>query len=156
MAILVTLVTFDAIPEMTNAPKKVLNIPRVVAANWKLPHNNKLAWISINDPNEAETSNSILDECPNLKLLFEDLPDVQVEKLGHVPPTLDHAIHINNFIKANSDKNFIVNCAAGVSRSGAICKFMEDFYDYTWVEFGKENSDPNRYLYNFLKKAFDI
>ena len=49
----------------------------------------------------------------------------------------------------------IVNCAAGVSRSSAICKFLEDYMGYKWSDFGKEYALPNMLVYDLLKQAYE-
>lgn len=158
---------------------KIVNIPRLAAKKWEIYSqkyeltNGDFAWISISEPNQQETivSNPILDKFPNLKIAFWDitfhsvLTDIKngVEIKYH-PPTYDNARQIVNFILKNEGRDIIVNCAAGYSRSTAVCKFCEDILGYEWLGgsdkylegeskeartlyWGKKWSDPNLVLY---------
>ncbi len=121
------------------------------------------AWISISEPGQQDTivSNVILDGLPNLKISFWDITKtskftnlkygIQDEVL--YPPSYSDARRIVNFILKNECRDLIINCAAGYSRSTAVCKFCEDVLGYKWVEgdkdkhWGKSWSDPNPILY---------
>lgn len=135
---------------------KCLNLPRFAVEGWKTKCNpEKVAWISIGEPETSfdHVHNPILDKIPNLKISFQDLKRHQLEA-GVCPPSLKFADKIVSFILRHPTKNFLVNCAAGVSRSGAICKFLEDYFNYKWVEFGKEIALPNNYLYELLEQVY--
>lgn len=140
--------------------KKVFNVPRIAAKDFgnddpKLK--DKLAWISISEPEEQNTivSNKYLDKCPTLKLAFYDLKDF-CEYKGKIigPPRKRDASKLVNFLVANQDKSVIVNCAAGVSRSGAVCQFCQDFLGYSWPDFYKGMAIPNSVLYKLMVECF--
>lgn len=146
--------------------RTVYNIPRYVARDGKIPHRDSFisldnkelleqaVWISISEPNEPDTVVSgPFDQLPNIKLAFWDLIR-SVEHKGQVlrpPPESDARKIVNFLLKHKNDKNIvIVNCAAGVSRSGAIAQFCSDYLDYKWDAFCKSNSAPNSVLYRLM------
>ena len=135
------------------------NITRHRAENW---HENvdpeNFAWISIGEPDIPDSiiNNRILDKLPHLKLSFWDCTEEIVDIMGdtYLPPNQQDAAKILDFLVKNRGKNFIVNCKAGKSRSGAICKFLEECLDYEWIN-GKDRARPNVLLYKLLKQEFD-
>lgn len=141
--------------------KKTLNLPRYVVEESKLDWNAfkaGVAWISIGEPEKSfrHIQNEILDKCSKLKISFHDLCEpLESEEKELFPPTRRIAHKIVRFILDNKDKNIVVNCAAGVSRSGAVCKFLEDVLGYKWIEFGKELALPNMLLYDLLVEAYN-
>jgi len=66
------------------------------------------------------------------------------------PPTEHDALEIVRFLLDNEGKDVITNCAAGISRSAAICKFLESHMGYEWIEGYKKLSAPNNLLYQLL------
>jgi len=153
---------------------KVINIPRIGAEKWLGPASgrmerlgsvheiyeqigDKCAWISIGEPEPqfVRTTNLILDSKPNLKLEFWDL-DKPIEMGDETlnPPSDEDAKQIVDFIVANKGKNIVVNCAAGVSRSGAVCRFCEDILGYEWLSFGKKLAIPNAALYSKMLRYY--
>jgi len=132
------------------------NINRYRAEKW---HENlspeKWAWISIGEPEipDSVIGNYILDKLPNLKISFWDCTEVIYDETGdfYLPPDPLHAAKILQFIQENRGKNFIINCKAGISRSGAICKFLEEYLDYEWIN-GKDRARPNSLLVKLLKQ----
>jgi len=138
-----------------------INVLRAAAQNYSLPLNpNKCAWISIGEPDDAKSlfANEHLDKLPNLKIAFWDLvePAPLLGCYGAMvyPPTIEDAGKIVDFIFAHKGKNFLVNCAAGVSRSAAVCMFLENVLYYKWVEEGKKNSKPNTKLYHLMVEYY--
>lgn len=135
---------------------KVLNIPRYAARDFGLDMKvSDLAWISIGEPEPSfrHISNEILDKATVLKISFSDFRKLEDIRAGDFPPTKEIAKEILTFILENVGKNFVVNCAMGVSRSGAICKFLQDEFDYDWPKYYQDLADPNRLLYNLLIEA---
>lgn len=147
---------------------KIINISRRAARKWEEYqdkygfYSDNCAWISISEPDQEETiaSNPILDKLPNLKIAFWDttfesvLTDVKNGKeVKYFPPTYADAREIVNFILKNKGKDIISQCAAGYSRSTAVCQFCEDILGYEWIKgkesqyFGKAWSSPNIVLY---------
>lgn len=164
--------------------KAVANIPRYVAEEFifvnKEPINNKslylsilnldkdfslftpenTCWISIGEPEEnfQHITNSQLDQCPNLKISFWDVTtpfkDIIKGEYTYYPPSIEQAGTILNFLLENFEKSVIVNCAAGISRSGAIARFCSDYLGHSWLSMPKTNSIPNITLYNNLVKLY--
>jgi predicted protein tyrosine phosphatase len=138
---------------------KVINIPRVAAKNWTEDSSTdkNLCWVSIGEPEESFThvSNPALDKLPNLKLQFWDLTKT-IEHNGEIlnPPSDGDARMIVDFILANEGKNILVNCAAGVSRSGAVCMFCQDMLGYEWLQQGKRTAVPNTVLYTKMVNCY--
>ncbi len=135
------------------------NIARYRAEKW---HENlspeNWAWISIGEPEipDSVISNHILDKLPNLKISFWDTTEIVHDVLGdaYFPPSEKDAVQIFHFIQENRGKNFIINCKAGISRSGAICKFLEENFDYEWVSV-KDKARPNSLLVELLKNEYN-
>jgi hypothetical protein len=137
--------------------KRVFNVPRVAAQDFgnddpRLPE--KLAWISISEPGKPDTivTNRILDKCPTLKVNFLDLH----ESIGDVlhPPSKEDAITLVDFLVQHTDKHIIVNCAMGISRSGAVAQFCQDFLGYRWPDFYKAAAIPNKVLYRLMVEYY--
>lgn len=138
---------------LNNCEKIVFNMSREEAKKWSTPLDpNKTIWISIQEPGRPKSvvENETLENLPNLKLSFWDIEiettDFNTRKL--VYPVDDLTIRkLVYFLKENEGKNILVNCAAGVSRSGAIAKFCVDYLKYTLEEQGKARLNPNKYVY---------
>lgn len=152
---------------------KVVNIPRRVAKDfekyqeidfpWFSIENS--AWISISEPGLQDTvvSNYTLDQCPKLRIAFWDVVDVyhyvNLEKMVNetaYPPLAHDAKLILNFLKENWDRNIIVNCQAGCSRSGGVADFCEKYLGYDWLEEFKQNARPNPTLFKHLGDQYII
>ena len=145
---------------------KVINLPRIYVQNWSPSKSysswinaekEKTVWISISEPNclDSVVSNPFLDQLPKLSLSFWDLTQV-IEHDGETlfPPSDTVARHIVDFLLSHRGKNVLVNCAAGVSRSGAVAQFCADFLKYEWLEEGKRKACPNHVLYNLMRDYF--
>jgi predicted protein tyrosine phosphatase len=135
---------------------KVINLPRIYVKNWSAEKPNAI-WISIGEPDipDSQISNEILDQIPKLHINFWDLTQV-IQHGGETlfPPNESDAKKIVDFLLLHRGKNVLVNCAAGVSRSGAVAQFCEDFLKYKWLEDGKNRSRPNHVLYNLMRGYF--
>lgn len=134
------------------------NIRRFSAEHWAEsldPTAN--AWISFSEPEIPDSiiSNHILRKLPNLKISCWDCVEEAVDVLGDVylPPTKEQAAEIVNFILQNRGKNFIINCAAGISRSGAVCAFLEKNLGYDWT-IGANRARPNKLLLQMMNDCF--
>lgn len=59
-----------------------------------------------------------------------------------------------NKIKSGKDGVLIVHCAAGISRSGAVGEFANDFFQLEYSNFKKENPqvNPNAHVKSVLRK----
>lgn len=147
--------------------RQCYTFPRYFVEGYDTPITKDYAWISVQEEDQPDaapprfyspTKNEFLDKLNTLKLKFSDVEEV-VEKKGlksfhkseiFHPPTKRDAKKIVDFILANTDKHIIVNCAAGISRSGAICLFLQDIFGYKWEHHGLGPSDPNMLLYRML------
>jgi hypothetical protein len=147
---------------------EVINTSRLSAKLWSRELDpDEWAWISINEPITNRhvvqdiVTNKFLNDLNNLKIDFWDVeypiyPIKSIDPDGEIlfPMTEDAVKKILDFLLDNSGKSIIINCAAGISRSGAICKFCENHLNYTWTK-NKEFSDPNNYIYELLKKVYE-
>ena len=114
-------------------------------------------WISISEPDMPLTvvKNYYLDHRPNLKLAFWDVgEDFSMNGQSYPPASEKDAKKIVDFILQNPGKDILINCAAGVSRSSAICKFCEDILGYEWVKERKVHARPNTYLFELMLKYY--
>lgn len=111
---------------------------------------------------EDETGHWFKESHPNvLNLEFDDITEDMMWKGRQFKAmTKDHAKEVIEFIENNKNKNFYVHCKAGISRSGAISRFIYDFYNkdgvYSDIDFEKYNSytRPNNHILILLKRCF--
>jgi predicted protein tyrosine phosphatase len=133
----------------------VFNMPREMARGLVEAKNS--IWISIGEPEKTfqRVSNPFLEQSPFLKIEFWDVTKV-FDYGGEIftPPTDEDAQKIVDFILDNPGKDIIVNCAAGISRSGAVCQFCEDVLMYKWHEPFKKRAVPNILLYSKMLKYY--
>lgn len=101
---------------------------------------------------------------PNvLRIFFDDVDEViypadlsgwgGIEPL--IPMTPEQGREIFNFIVANAGKaQFVVHCAAGISRSGAVAQFITEHFGGSFADFKKLNywTHPNQRILNILRK----
>jgi len=120
-------------------------------------------FISINDSCGT-------DEIPyfqnkqNVKVLFFDdvEKDIEVPRIGTKEVlvakafTMQQAKELFNFIISHKDKETcLVHCAAGISRSGAVGTFINDYFGGDYFEFKKQNPHihPNGLVLRLLKEV---
>jgi predicted protein tyrosine phosphatase len=123
----------------------------------------KTFFISINDSCGTDEI-PYFENKENVKVLFFD----DVEKDLEVPIigtnkvltakafTSVQARELLEFIERHKDKeSCIVHCAAGISRSGAVGTFVNNFYGGDWFELKKQNPyiHPNGLVLRLLKDA---
>ena len=78
-----------------------------------------------------------------LTLQFSDL----VSAVLDLNPISDsQTVELYNFIVRNKNKHFIVHCAAGVSRSAAICLFIHYVFGHELLENFWDISHPNYFV----------
>ena len=119
-----------------------------------------IALISINDT-EGQWNASWFDrDHPNvLRLWFDDV-STDEQKSPTNPFTCrafteDQARMVFEFIKSNSDKDFLVHCSAGISRSGAVGSFINDYLDSDrdfFEKFNRHRIMPNAHVSRLLNK----
>jgi predicted protein tyrosine phosphatase len=118
-------------------------------------------FISINDScgtNEVP----YFKDSKNVKVLFFD--DVEVDL--HIPIvgtnevktakafTVEQAKELLQFIDTHKHKSLcMIHCAAGISRSGAVGTFLNDYLRQDWHEFKRQNPfiHPNPHVLRVLK-----
>lgn len=103
---------------------------------------------------------------PNvIRLMFDDVDEpLHVSLLGDVPDEREYVPVVPmseeqgklilDFVKKNdSVGNFIVHCAAGVSRSGAVAKFITEYFGGEDKDFYKLNpyTKPNQRILTILR-----
>lgn len=144
---------------------KTLNISRPDARAFigaeNFPEEN-VSWISISEPEDFSSivSNNKLDSLPNLKISFWDVCETTTGLWGEIfePPTKNDAAGIVDFLVKNKGRNILVNCAAGISRSGAVCAFLEKHLGYEWLEQGKKRTykkhGPNKKLLELMEEYY--
>ena len=107
---------------------------------------NKLAYISISDTKREKREIEylfIFTEIDPYSYITLSFPDNE----QGIPS--DEAQRLVAFIKAHPDKDFIVHCFMGISRSGAVAKFINEYYDMNDVILNTYTG-YNRQVYNSL------
>ena len=111
---------------------------------------------------EDETSHWFKEEHPNvLNLEFDDVTK-DINWKGHIfkAMTEEQADKVVEFIEANKGKEFRIHCLAGISRSGAVSRFIFDFfnqdktYDESDFEYFNRHIRPNNHVLTLLKRAY--
>jgi predicted protein tyrosine phosphatase len=123
-------------------------------------------FISINDANGSNEQPYFKRNHSNVLIqYFDDVDeDMSIPIIGTnefkkcTAFTLDQAVQILEFINlpANkSRKQCIVHCAAGVSRSGAVGTFINDYFKGNYFDFKKLNPNihPNNHIIRTLKNV---
>lgn len=62
------------------------------------------------------------------------------------------AQRITKFIEANKDKDFLIHCFVGVSRSGAVAKFINEYLELD-IQYLNDYTLYNTYVFNKLNAA---
>ena len=132
-------------------------------SNHKIDDSNigdfSFAAISINDTHGQWAVSWFNEDHPNLlRLWFDDVEhDEEVSptnKISCKAFSADQAKAVFEFVNANKDKNFIVHCAAGISRSGAVGSFILDYLEGDREYFEKYNKHilPNPRVRRMLNR----
>jgi len=114
-----------------------------------LPNNTVL--ISIN--NEHEELHRLNLDRNNTKdiltLQFSDITAKQFDSYdgrAYNPLSVELALKILNFININKDKNFIIHCSAGISRSSAVALYIHIFHGHELKSEFWNLCYPNSYV----------
>lgn len=121
-----------------------------------------IAYISIQEPVENNIDYFFTAEASNILIeKFEDTED-------HTNPKSisDYqAERIINFVSKHKDKDFLIHCTAGISRSGAIATYVHTYlnnvskeYYREWWEFKNDNRNiiPNSLIFRKLLNLSSI
>lgn len=116
------------------------------------------AFISI--LNSEATGHFKTNHANVLVLNFDDVTDDlnwdddDPDFYGPVLFTVEQAKQILEFIELNKDKQqFIVHCSAGISRSGAVGTFINDYFGLDYSTFRRTNPQvqPNPFVLRTLR-----
>jgi predicted protein tyrosine phosphatase len=104
----------------------------------------KVAFISINDTNGRWTASWFNKDHPNvIRFWFDDVEnDEELSPTNNISCKAfseDMAQKLVDFIDANTDRDFLVHCTAGISRSGAAGRFILDYLEGDKEHFAKMN-----------------
>jgi predicted protein tyrosine phosphatase len=131
--------------------KKAININKEEAGKiQQLPP--KTALISMNEEDIGLYPLQVSGDNV-LRMRFADIRGVHsVQHKGqwYRPMSLDEAHKIMNFIEARKDHDYIVHCAAGISRSSAVCMYIHLIYGHALKPDFWLISDPNPYILGTL------
>lgn len=111
-----------------------------------LPNNSVLISINEEDmdlhPLKLDRNDSRI-----LTLKFSDVTrPCDVHGIKYNPISSDDALKVLDFINLNKDKNFIVHCHAGISRSAAICLYLHIIHGHELKKHFWRLSCPNKYI----------
>jgi predicted protein tyrosine phosphatase len=85
---------------------------------------------------------------------FYDIEEKCTENDYEYNPITEEQVHeIFDFIEKHLDCSFIAHCESGISRSGAVARFISNYYGYSDVQF-KDYIMPNQLLLKLLKKEY--
>lgn len=110
----------------------------------------KTFFISINDANGTTETPHFSEDHPNvLRQFFDDVDEaLEVPILGTTevkrctPMSENQARELFAFIQQNADRETcIVHCGAGVSRSGGVGSFVNEYFKGDYFQFKRDN--PN-------------
>jgi predicted protein tyrosine phosphatase len=133
---------------------KTVNIPAFAAESIE----DLTGWvlISVHDQHEAPYNLKVADD-QVLRVTFSDVTsEVLRGELWFNTIRVEQAHEILAFIEKHKEKNIVVNCRAGVSRSAAICLFIHLFYGHELKEHFYQVSNPNPYVLGMLTREYHI
>lgn len=120
---------------------------------------NNLAFISISNWNTDSVINN--NGSNALALRFDDITHNDMGKSyidNEILFTEEHARQIINFCEKNKDKEIIyTHCEAGISRSGAVGEFVNEYYStdhYTTFKNNNPQICPNPWVRKTLFKVY--
>ena len=115
-------------------------------------------FISINNTNTSLYGNSYFNsDKSNVKALYFD--DCGKDKLNEVAMNINQAKELFEFIKQNIHKeSCIVHCSAGISRSGAVGLFINEYLHQDCNEFKNINPQiqPNHHILTLMRYVSDL
>lgn len=128
-----------------------INAPQAESIK-KLPENHVLISINQEEPEELFPLKIDRNLPEVLTLRFSDITK-PLDYKGQMlyPINKKQTLQLLEFIEKYKDKNFIIHCAAGISRSGAVAQFINETYGHSLKpEFWKV-SHPNNYVLYMLR-----
>lgn len=121
----------------------------------------EIIFISINDTSGTKEV-PYFDNKKNVKVMYFDDVEKDMEipiigtndKISSKAMTPLQAQELVQFIKANKESTvYMIHCTAGISRSGAVGLFINEYLEGDKEKFRKDNPyiQPSPYIYNLLK-----
>jgi predicted protein tyrosine phosphatase len=90
-----------------------------------------------------------------LKVVFSDtLVPVRKGDRIYSPISPSQALQIVDFISKRCEKKFVVNCHAGISRSAAVCLFINKTFGHELKPNFWDLSHPNKAVYELLLRSY--
>lgn len=132
---------------------KTANIPHYEAESIEaLPDDTVL--ISISNQHEGPWALKVSGESV-FQQSFSDVTGPERSPAGRIysPMNEDQAYEMAKFIEENKDKDFLVNCHAGISRSGAVCLYIHKTYGHELKPNFWALSHPNPVVVGLLMNA---
>lgn len=80
------------------------------------------------------------------KILTLQFNDITAPVDVFMPMSPDQGLKILDFVNINKNKNFIIHCAAGISRSSAIALFIHLNYGHKLKENFWKSARPNAFV----------
>lgn len=82
-----------------------------------------------------------------------EFDDVERDTQYYKTLTYNHAQEILKFLYKNREKDFIIHCDAGISRSVAVALFLKDYFGHETLFFGgaKNYDHHNQTVYGRMK-----
>lgn len=116
-------------------------------------------WVSISEPGDesSKVQNTLLESVPNLRAsLYDAIPPTHdMGRFTMKPAVMEDIIPLVDFLVEHQEKDVVVNCAFGVSRSGAVAMFCEDYLGYNWNPQCKNQATPNRHIYRLMAQYYE-
>lgn len=100
--------------------------------------------ISINDT-ESEML-EVMNLCKSDNILYLQMVDIESESSGF---TEQMAKSVLEFVKSD-DEHIVIHCLVGVSRSGAIAKFINEYFNPRPDHYLQMYTGHNCYVYSLL------
>jgi predicted protein tyrosine phosphatase len=111
----------------------------------------RTVMISITGEYAPRASLNIPDDSRLLRVAFADIrADSIIDGKMHHVIQEGTVRKILRFTRDNKDKDFIVHCRAGISRSSAICLYLHMMYGHDLKSLFWENSAPNEFVLGAL------
>jgi len=114
----------------------------------------KSILISISDNEKERDEIVILDNRPE-KAVYLEFKDIDSDESGLTKEDCKQVIELAQYA-VDKDINIIIHCFAGVSRSGAVAKWINDYLAKRQEQYITDYKGYNRYVYQMLESAYGV
>lgn len=133
--------------------KSCSHISRTLAE--RVTKSDNTALISISDYGSRAPRIKVNAWVDVLSLQFHDVghsshDTAEYFALGYVPPLPEHAEAVLDFVCVHADRNIIAHCEAGLSRSAAVCAFLNGL-GWRYIHAGRGLEAANPLLLSLLR-----